>query len=169
MNMPLKWPKGKPGPSAVFHSNDCEPDWGQRLSSHEWPWGTVNKGRIKGMEVGGEAQRQTMHYSCENADGALTFHWAIWLHTSRRNAPEAACSSPKTPCVHASSPRLDTSTLVQRCSVSRIRRTSVHSALWREPYPTSLFLFCLFFCQDTRVAFLGMRWRLQLLASKRIH
>lgn len=95
----------------------------------------------KGRGGGGEAQRQTMHYSCENADGALTFHWAIWLHTSRRNAPEAACSSPKTPCVHASSPRRDTSTSVQCCSVSRIRRTFVHSALWREPYPTCFFLF----------------------------
>lgn len=52
--MPLKWTKSKPGPSTVFHSNDCEPDWGQRLSSHEWPWGTVNKGRIKGVEVGGK-------------------------------------------------------------------------------------------------------------------
>lgn len=75
------------------------------------------------------------------------FSWAIWLHTSRRNAPEAACSSPKTLCIHASSPRPDMSTSVQCHYVSRTRRTFVHSVLSR-----ALFLF---FCRSARM----LEWR----------
>lgn len=117
---------------------------GQRWSSHELPWGL----RVAGKH--GNRKKIIMR---------MTFHWAFWLHTSRRNTPEAAYSSPKTLCAPAWNPHLYTSILVQYHYVYRIKRTFVNSIPRR-----ASFHFPCWSCQDMMETFLGMHYQPQVLA-----
>lgn len=72
----------------------CEPDWGQRWSSHEWPWGKANKGRIKGMGGGAGEHSDTQCIIL------VKMQTALWLYIERFGCTQAEGMHRRQPAAH---------------------------------------------------------------------